>query len=129
MPVNSIRRGKLGMGSEVPELEVGGGMKFINFMIMEGWTPKADSREAAYVNGHQALSRIELSLLTMARSQFFAGITTDDGRESTADIVQVFGYDGGRATVIGGDREWYGRFRLRFHFYSELHNEWFQGEY
>jgi hypothetical protein len=125
MPVGSIRRGKLGIGTEVPEYEIGGGLKFINFFTVEGWTPKANTKNKCYQQGMEALSRLELALFHLQRHDFFEGIETDDGRESTGGFVQLFGYDGGRASPIGGDREWYGRIHMRFHVYSELKNLWF----
>lgn len=125
MPVSSVRRGKLGVGSELPQIEVGGGLKFINFFTLDGWTPKANTRELSYEQGCKALARLEIALFKMQRTDFYYGISTEDGRETTGDMVQIFGYDGGKSTPLGGDREWYSRIRMRFHMFSELSNRFF----
>lgn len=128
MPVSSVRRGKLGMGTELPQHELNGAMRFINFFTIEGWTPRAASRVLVYEQGMEALARLEMALFKLQHSDFFYGIETEDQRESTGSMMQAFGYDGGRFTPLGGDSEWYGRIHIRFHIYSELQQAWFRGE-
>lgn len=128
MPLTSIRRGQLGMDTEIPMHEMDGSMRFINFFLVEGWVPKANTRELCYERGMACLNRLEMALFKLQHTDFFFGVETDDGRETTEGLMQAFGYDGGHVEPLGGDREWYGRIYMRFHVFSKLKQAWFRGE-
>jgi hypothetical protein len=127
MPVQSIRRGRLGVEQQTPEPEIGGGYKMINFFLVHGWLPTTGSRELAYANAGKALRRLERAFARLANNQFFGGITTDDGTETTGGVFpQVFGNDGAHFELTGGDAEWYPKVFLRFHVFTEIRRDYWE---
>lgn len=126
MPVTSIRRGKLGIHQEHPMPEVGGGYKFINFFLIQGWLPMYGNREAAHLAGGEGMRRLERALARMNTGQLFWGIETDDGMETTnAGFPQVFGNDGMHYELKGGENTWYPLLTCRFHIFSEVRREYY----
>ncbi len=125
MPVQSIRRGKLGVDQDKPAFEVGGGYKMINFFLIKGWLTMTGSRELAHENAGRAIRLMERAFATLANRQLFIGLTTDDGMETTnAGYPQVFNLDGMHYELKGGETEWYPQLSMRFHVYSEIKREY-----
>lgn len=125
MPVQSIRRGKLGTDAEKPELEIGGGYKMINFFIIKGWIPMQTSRELAHENAGKAVRRLERSFARLMNSSSFRMLATDDGLEYTnSGYPNVFNIDGTHYELRGGDTEWYPQISMRFHVFTEIAREY-----
>jgi hypothetical protein len=126
MPIQSIRRGKLGVNSDIPKMEVGGGYKMINFFLIRGWLPVFQTRNAAYEAGGIALRRLEMAMARLANGPLAEGIATEDGYEtSAAGYPQVFGNDGGHFELIGGETTWYPKLSMRVHVFSEIHRNYY----
>lgn len=127
MPVQSVRKGKLGIDQERPEIEVGGGYRMINFFIIEGWLPFTSTREQAHDRAGKALRKLEQAFSQMTNSASFRALSTDDGLEYTnAGAPQVFGNDGSHYKITGGDAEWYPRVQMRFHIYTEIRRDYWK---
>lgn len=128
MPMTSLRRGKLGVHQEHPMPEIGGGYKMINFFVVKGWLPMAGSREIAHGQAGTAVRRLERAFGRLAHGQFFNGLVTDDGMESTnAGFPQVHNMDGAHYALRGGDTEWYPQVSMRFHVFSEIARDYWGG--
>lgn len=128
MPVQSLRRGKLGMHQDIPHLEVGGGFIYLNFFLIKGWLPMQSSREAAHEIAGVGLRRLERAFAMMAAGPMMQGLQTDDGMETTAGIYQqVLNSDGAHYEMQGGETEWYPQLTLRCHVYSQINREYYLG--
>lgn len=123
-PVGSSRKNKLRHVDTAPMHEVGGGFVMINYLRVAGWTPQADDKTTAYEEIGKFTRRLERSLQKMARHDFYSGISTDDGMETTGGMIQVFNLNGTTFKLIGGESEWYGKVYIKFAVYSLVHNEY-----
>lgn len=127
MPIDSIRRGRLGINTGLPEMEIGGPYKYINFFIIEGWLPLYGSRESAHIGAGEAVRRIEQALAKMNNAQLFTALATSDGLETTnAGFPQVFGNDGSHYKLRGGDGTWYPMVSTRFHIFSAVDRDFYR---
>lgn len=127
VPINSQRRGMLGIHQEHPIHEVGGRYLYMTFFLIEGWLPLQTSREKVHEVAGAGLRRLERAFARIAKDIFFQGLVTDDGMESTnAGFPQVFNNDGAHYSLQGGENEWYAQLTLRFHVYSAIERDYFE---
>lgn len=97
----------------VHDYEMGGGVKWLNFLSVVGRIPRETTKDAAYVSIAKFGQRF---LRAMLKHWDLDGVVADDGEtvfDSTIDIIERH-----RHRVIGGDNEWYGEFCTDLHFYS-----------
>ena len=123
-PVGSDRKNKLKMVESAPSWEVGGGFLMVNYFKISGWTPKASSKGDVYDQIGSYTRRLERALQRMARNELMAGITTDDGDETTGGLIQVFNLNGTIFSIVGGENEWYGKVSVHFGVYSQVSNRY-----
>lgn len=119
-PVVAVREDDYLVRANLPRYEVGGGYLFVNYFVLEGWTPLSDTRENDYLIAGKFLRRVETALLRLARDGAFLDITTDDEQETTAGLSQAFALSESSFRYIGGENEWYAKVVLRFHVYSQV---------
>lgn len=95
--------------------EIGGGMtRWINRFIVHGWTKMQTNKDAGYAHTGEFTRRVLAALL---RHFELDGATASDGEYVTGCNLQLV--DGHWWKVFGGDREWYGEYEFRIHFFSE----------
>ena len=120
------RRNRLHVADTAPQYEVGGGFLMINYLKISGWTPRADTKEDGYREIGKFTRRLERALQRMARNELMAGVTTDDGDETTGGMIQVFNLNGTKYKIVGGENEWYGKVSIHFAVYSRVLNHYWQ---
>lgn len=130
MPLNSQRRGMLGLHQDHPTHEIGGGYLMLNFFLITGWLPMHGTRESAYQSAGEALRLLERAFGRIANNVFYTGaLVTDDGMETTdAGYPQVFNNDGGHFALRGGESEWYPQLTFRFHVYTRINRAYWEYE-
>lgn len=125
-PVGSSRKNKLRHVDTAPMHEIGGGLIMINYFRVGGWTPQSDDKSSAYEEIGKFTRRLERAIQKMARQDFAAGISTDDGMETTGGMLQIFNLNGTTFKLIGGESEWYGKVYIKFAVYSKVENEYWK---
>jgi hypothetical protein len=95
-------------------MEIGGGTRWINRFVVHGWTKMQTSKPNGYSHTGEFVRRVLQALLTHFDLD---GATAEDGEYVTGCNLQLV--DSHWFKVFGGDREWYGEYEFRIHFYSE----------
>jgi hypothetical protein len=95
-------------------MEIGGGTRWVNRFVVHGWTKLQTSKDRGYAHTGEFTRRVLQALLTHFDLD---GATAADGEYVTGCNLQLV--DGHWWKVFGGDREWYGEYEFKVHFYSE----------
>ena len=125
-PVGQDRKNKLKHVETAPNAEIGGNFLMVNYFKIGGWTPRALTKPLAYEQAGKYTRRLERAIQKLARTDFFYGIATDDGSETTGGLLQVFNLNGTVCKLIGGENEWYGQSFVRFAIYSQVLNDYWR---
>ena len=123
-PVGAARKNKLKDVESAPQWEVGGWFLMVNYFLISGWTPQAQTKADCYENIGKYTRRLEKAIQMMARHEFAVGISTDDGQETTGGLMQVFNLNGSSFKLVGGENEWYGKVTIHFGLYSRILNSY-----
>jgi hypothetical protein len=123
-PLSSLTEPERARVGPTPSYEIGGDFLMVNWFKLEGWTPRRNRADLNYQLAGEALRRVERAVQSLERRDFFETLATDDGMETTANLVQCFNALDRNFKVIGGETERYGKLWLQFVLFSAVDNDY-----